>query len=76
MMRLSQVAFGAVLVLILATAAWAQATAQINGTVTDTSGGVLPGATVTAIQTDTGLRRETVTNELGVFTLPNLPIGP
>ncbi len=56
--------------------AWAQATAQISVTVTDASGGVLPGVTVTVIQTDTGFRREVVTNELGAFTLPNLPIGP
>lgn len=34
--------------------AWAQATAQISGDVTDQSGGVLPGVTVTATQTQTG----------------------
>ena len=33
-----RVGFGCVLALLLATAAWAQATAQINGTVTDASG--------------------------------------
>ena len=31
------------------------------------SGGVLPGVTVTAIQTDTGFRREVVTDETGAF---------
>ena len=41
------------LVALTATGALAQATAQINGTVKDSSGGVLPGATVTAIQTET-----------------------
>ena len=41
----------------------AQATAQISGTVTDASGAVLPGVTVTATQTDTGFTRTTVTNE-------------
>ena len=77
MTRVLCTVFGTVLALLLVTTnAWAQATAQISGTVTDASGGVLPGATVNAIQTDTGLRRETVTNELGVFTLTNLPIGP
>ena len=34
-----------------ATNAWAQASAQINGTVVDSSGAVLPGVTITAIQT-------------------------
>ena len=76
MNRVLRALFGTVLVLLLATPAWAQATAQINGTVTDPSGGVLPGATVTAIQTDTGFRREVVTDATGSFTLTNLPIGP
>jgi len=76
MNRVLRIGLGSVLVLFLATAAWAQATAQINGTVADSSGGVLPGATVTAIQTDTGFRREVVTEAEGTFTLTNLPIGP
>src|SRR5918999_4721972 len=76
MNRVVRIVSGSVLVLLVATSAWAQATAQINGTVTDTSGGVLPGATVTAIQTDTGFRREMVTDAEGSFTLTNLPIGP
>ena len=50
---------------ILATCSslWAQATAQIGGTVQDSSGAVLPGAEVTATQTDTGVSRMTITNE-------------
>jgi hypothetical protein len=63
-------------VLLCGTAVRAQSTAQINGTVTDSSGGVLPGATVVAIQTDTGFRREVVSDETGSYTMPNLPIGP
>ena len=58
MSRMRGVLVGAVL-LLAATNAWAQATAQINGTVSDSSGAVLPGVTVVAIQTDTGFRRET-----------------
>ncbi len=54
----------------------AQATAQINGTVSDSSGGVLPGATVVAIQTETGFRREVVSDADGSYTLLNLPLGP
>jgi hypothetical protein len=66
-----------VLVLLLATTeAWAQATAQINGTVADSSGAVLPGVTVIAIQTETGFRREVVTTETGSYALLNLPVGP
>ena len=66
---------GAVL-LLAATNAWAQATAQINGNIADSSGAVLPGVTVVAIQTDTGSRREVVTDEKGAYALLNLPIGP
>src|SRR5438093_4401001 len=55
---------------------WAQATAQISGTVKDQSGAVLPGVEVTATQTDTGISRSAVTNETGSYILPNLAIGP
>ena len=51
-------------------------TAQINGTVRDESGGVLPGVDVTAVQTDTGFRRTVITDTDGSFALTNLPIGP
>ncbi len=45
----------AVLLLVLtAPVAWAQATAQISGTVKDSSGGVLPGADVNVTQTGHG----------------------
>src|SRR3989454_1934644 len=54
---------------------WAQATAQISGAVQDQSGAVLPGVEVTATQTETGVRRTTVTNEPGHYVLPNLPLG-
>src|SRR5436305_4625836 len=54
---------------------WAQATAQISGSVQDQSGAVLPGVEVTATQTETGVRRTTVTNETGSYVLPNLPLG-
>ncbi len=56
--------------------AWAQATAQISGSVRDQSGAVLPGVEVTATQTETGISRMTVTNETGSYALANLPLGP
>ena len=56
--------------------AWAQATAQISGTVTDQSRGVLPGVTVTATQTQTGASRSSVTDDTGSYVLTNLPLGP
>ena len=64
------------LTLIISFAASAQSTAQINGTIKDSTGAVLPGVEVTVNQTDTGLRRSAVTDETGSYILPNLPIGP
>src|SRR5262245_42031511 len=62
--------------LLMSPNAWAQATAQISGTVKDQTGAVLPGVEVTATQTDTGIARSTVTNETGSYVLPNLATGP
>src|SRR5437868_2747408 len=73
---LRSVLFGCLLIPVLGTAAWAQATAEISGTVKDPSGGVLPGATVTVTQTDTGFKREVVTDVTGAFSFPGIPIGP
>jgi hypothetical protein len=69
---------GLVVVLFAANTSMAQvgSTAQITGTVKDSSGGVLPGADVTATQTDTGLKRSTVSGDGGGYVLSNLPIGP
>src|ERR1051325_2699845 len=53
----------------------AQATAQISGTVRDSTGAVLPGATITATHTETGISRSTVSNESGFYTLASLPLG-
>jgi|RhiMethySRZTD1v2_1073278.scaffolds.fasta_scaffold37558_1 hypothetical protein len=57
-------------------AAWAQATAQLNGRVSDDSGAVLPGVTVTATQTDTTFSRAVVTDASGNYVMTNLPTGP
>ena len=64
------------LVALTAASALAQATAQITGTVKDSSGGVLPGATVSVTQTDTGFKREVVTDAAGSFSFPGIPVGP
>src|SRR5688500_6053915 len=68
----------ALLLFLLSIAApvWAQATAQMSGRVTDESGAVLPGVTVTVTQTDTGFTRTVVTDETGAYVMPNLPTGP
>jgi hypothetical protein len=60
----------------LAVPAFAQFdTAQISGAIRDNTGGVLPGVDVVLVAEGTGLERRTVTNEAGLYTLPNVPVG-
>jgi hypothetical protein len=48
---------------------------RIMGTVTDQSGGVISGATVTVTDTDRGVTKTLVTNEAGEYNAPNLNPG-
>src|SRR5213075_1560396 len=66
----------AVLVLCVLPAAAQTATARIEGIVTDNTGAVLPGATVTATNTGTNFTRIDVSNEKGAYTITALPVGP
>ncbi len=50
-------------------------TGQISGTVTDSGGGVLPGATVTVKNAGTNTTRETITGSDGAFLFPDLLAG-
>jgi hypothetical protein len=56
---------------LLAGTAWAQQ-GQINGVITDNSGGVLPGVTVTAVESQTGISRDTVTGANGRYQFPSV----
>jgi len=49
--------------------------ASLGGTVTDASGAVVPGATVTAAGIDTGVVNKTVTNESGSYQFVSLQAG-
>ena len=61
--------------LLLPARAWAQATGQITGVVTDSSGAVVPGVTVEVTNQATGLTRSAGTELDGVFTIPLLNPG-
>ena len=52
-----------------------QITANIRGTVTDSSGAFVQAAEVTARQIDTGLTRSTITDHDGSYLLVELPVG-
>ena len=47
----------------------------INGTVTDQSGAVLPGATVEATATDTGVSHKTISSSAGAYSFQDMPLG-
>ncbi len=47
----------------------------IDGTITDSSGAAVPGVTVTATSSDTGLTRSVQTSDTGEFNFPELPLG-
>ena len=63
------------LALTLGGPALAQSTGSINGRVTDPGGAIIPGAAVTATNTSTGVSRNTLTNEEGLFNIPVLEPG-
>src|SRR5690606_22392681 len=63
------------LALAVPSQAAAQATGQINGMVTDTSGGVLPGVTIEVTNRGTGVVRSAVTGPDGLYTVPLLQPG-
>ena len=58
-------------------AAWGQTAGSglIAGTLTDPSGGVVPGATVTVKHAETGTERTVSTNEVGIYSAPFLQPG-
>ena len=67
--------FAIVLMLLVAVPAWAQTTGSISGTVTDNTGALLPGVTVTATSPALIVPQTSVTNEQGVYRFPSLPPG-
>jgi hypothetical protein len=48
---------------------------SISGTVEDRNGAVIPGAAVTATNTETGVRQSVTTNGTGAYSFPILPVG-
>ncbi len=54
---------------------FAQAAGRIGGTVVDSTGAVVPGASVECKNNQTGLSRTVETNQDGIFEFPDLPIG-
>jgi hypothetical protein len=71
-----RIAAVACLVVLGATSAHAQFdSATVSGAIQDSSGAVLPGVSVTLVSVGTGQQRQTVTNDGGLYTFPNVPVG-
>jgi hypothetical protein len=67
---------GALAILLLCVPAFSQGNAgRILGTVTDQSGGVVAGATVTVIDTERGINRTLTSDDAGEYNAPNLTPG-
>jgi hypothetical protein len=61
--------------LILCAPGFAQTLGTITGEVRDSTGGLVPGATVTVVNKATNATRTTQTNAVGLFDFPALPPG-
>ena len=73
---LRRFAFTCLFLLGIATTAFAQFDrGTITGTIKDSQGGIVPGATVTATSTQNQQSRTTVTDGSGYYTFPNLSAG-
>ena len=66
---------GVVLLLGLSTSTFAQANATLSGTVTDSTGAVIPGSEITVTNETTGMATTSVTNETGNYEFTGLPPG-
>jgi hypothetical protein len=64
-----------VVLLLLSGQVWAIVTASISGTVTDSSGSVISGATVVATNVATGVATTQHTNTQGYYSFQELPLG-
>lgn len=75
----SYVVILSVLLSVLPGSLWAQGSGgrgSISGTVLDPSGAVLPGVSVTALNTATGFNESVTTSSSGTYVIPLLQVGP
>jgi len=70
----TSIAVAIVFALLSAPSLFAQ-NAQLGGIVSDPSGALLPGVTITSTNTATGVVTTTLTNESGAYSFPSLQPG-
>lgn len=62
-------------ILLAASVGWAEVGGKITGVVKDQTEAVIAGATVVAVNTATGVKQTTKTDEQGSYAFPVLPVG-
>src|SRR5215475_9645559 len=73
---MNKVALCVVVCAVFASSVLAQnVNATLGGTVADSTGAVIPGATVTVTGIDTGVKTTTISNEAGAYQFPSLQAG-
>src|SRR6185369_15937132 len=76
MLKPSRVLFSFLMLLALCLVAFAQTgTSNITGTIRDSNGAAVPGATVTAKNDATGVTSTQTTTDSGLFSFSSLPVG-
>ena len=74
--RCRPLALSCAAMLLCAASIYAQTvTGTLQGTITDPNGAVIPGATITVINTETGLERTLTSSDEGFYVSANLPLG-
>src|SRR5262245_51562877 len=61
--------------LLMSANAFGQATTTLSGTVQDSSGALIPGVEVTAINDGTGVENKAISNDAGVYNIAAMPPG-
>src|SRR6202162_5792713 len=75
MVRRKRLAAVTLLIALGAPFSWADVGGKITGTVKDQTNAVIAGATVVAVNTATGMKQMTKTDEQGSYAFPVLPVG-
>jgi hypothetical protein len=71
----SGIRLAAILLLSAGSARAQSTTGSVSGDVADSTGAALPGVTITATNTSTGVARSVVSGRGGLFSFPLLPVG-
>src|SRR5690349_5271363 len=67
--------FSAAALCVFSVHLYAQTFGEVTGRVTDPSGAVIPGASVTLTNANTNAVRNVVSTEAGAYTFPSIPPG-